>query len=791
MKRPKGKGVPKAERSVRVESAEREDLRLLAIGVVLVPATWLLLLGWSPGLQISGHDGTYITLPLVRDILEQDGDWTRFLYRLNALGGVAGHSITGSLPVYRLAGRLGLSPVACANLVTFVIQVIASFLGSRATVDLARSWSAPDDAGPPLRPGRAAQVGLAAVFAFAPVLAWRLGYGHEILVLGSFAFLATLALLLAAANGRLTVTLTAVAAIAYLHVLQAPGHQMTLYSAVFGGPVLLAVAGAWIARDRADPRGVAARALPVLLIGAGSVLASLPHFLAMFDYARGTDGGRSLGSEPVTFSYLTAVSSDWLSSIPWSKRWIPSSRELTYHHEVNFPIGPPLVLLALVPWWRRSRTLAAGLGASVLLAVVFSMNVAPASTWLAKVFPMLDSFRVPARAILPFALAVPIVAGAALLRRFGRSADGWPLGAVVGGPVVAGVLFAVSPPVREALGWLLAAGVVALPLLRPRLADALPAGALLLALAGGSLGAFRERLNPYPTPEITTRRPAQMRAEALRQEPQLRSLLTRIELTNDLPSLGTNTAYALGLSSLSGYAFPTRRFLELYFAVHRMPFDPTYVYFDFGSGPPFDLFQQLYNVAFLGTFEGKSLRLRPLGPTAGPAWFSAALVREKTVQALADRMASAGTGLHAELGRLALVVEEDDAVRAAGLPSEVSPRCAEALVDRASVEPDGQTVRLRVRTPERCPLTVAMNFASFLRGTATVGAEEVPLPLHPGYGALTQALVPAGATEVTIRPVRRPGAWTSIVAVAGFAAIGLAAFLARPGRVAPSRQRSS
>ena len=50
---------------------EREDAKALALAAIIVPTTWLLLLGWSWERCVAGHDGLCHSLPLLqRDAIE-------------------------------------------------------------------------------------------------------------------------------------------------------------------------------------------------------------------------------------------------------------------------------------------------------------------------------------------------------------------------------------------------------------------------------------------------------------------------------------------------------------------------------------------------------------------------------------------------------------------------------------------------------------------------------------------------------------------------------------------------
>src|SRR5262249_31163194 len=123
----------------------------------------------------------------------------------------------------------------------------------------------------------------------------------------------------------------------------------------------------------------------------------------------GGDATRGLGGASAIFFYTTATLADWVSSIPWSKDFIPPERASGLHHEINYSVGPILLLL-LMPALRGHKCLVMGTIVSLIMAMLFSMNVAPFSTLLPEIVSPLKSFRVPERAILPGIMAVIVLA---------------------------------------------------------------------------------------------------------------------------------------------------------------------------------------------------------------------------------------------------------------------------------------------------------------------------------------------------------------------------------------------
>ena len=727
----------------RVSARERTDLVNLCLASLGVPLVWLLF-GWDSSRTAMGHDGIY-SLGYVADLLRAGGDWTQMIYRPDLLGGIKAHDTNGTPPLLHVAGLLGLNAISANTAQLFFGQVAFAVLGAHAAFDLAEIW-----AGQSLRFTATARLGVLGVLAFAPALGWRLIFGHANIAFGAEAFIAGLATVSAARNRTPTVTLTLVAIVTLLHSFST-NLQQVLYAVVFGGPLLLALAYPTLPRRRL--------AFPALVF-ASAVLCNLPSFAGLWRHALSTDAARGLGGPTVIYSYLTATARDWISSIPWGIERIPSGREPLFIHEVNYAFGPPLLLLALVPW-RRTPVLGLALAFSLLVPVAFSLDLPGVATVLTTLVPPLRSFRVPERSVLSFALCLPIVAAAGVLLRFGdrASAPVSPVAIdtsrrrrlVAGGLIALGAVALGGGWVGEGALWIGSGWLVFQGWRRPGQAVA-PAGWILLVLAGGSVAAFHERMLPMVPLSQAVDQPAALGRALRSRVPTLSSPLERVALDFEPDLFMTNVGYSMGISTLSGYGAPTRRFLELVAAVSHHAPDATSNNFSFHSqaierGP----LRPLYNVTTAANIEGGQLRTRSLGSTPGPAWFSP---RVQRVGSLAELVATfeRPNACSAEAIQDTLrIVSSDPMVGRVALPDSVAS-CADAAVLGVDAQRGGQSFHLHTRTDAWCPLTLATNYAETLEARA-VKSDGTPVPslaLFPGYGALASVLVPPGATEVIV-----------------------------------------
>jgi hypothetical protein len=310
------------------------------------------------------------------------------------------------------------------------------------------------------------------------------------------------------------------------------------------------------------------------------------------------------------------------------------------------------------------------------------------------------------------------------------------------------------------------------------------------------VAAFRERLLPFPDPGALVGTASRIGDAVRGAQPELASPLTRVRLGFALRAFATNTAFAAGLSGLEGYAVPTRRFAALVFALRGERYGPTAVFF---TMPPDDrawpVLRQLYNVRWEApTPSAGQLTVSPLGPTAGPAWFSAALERAPDLPALAAELRAAGERLHARAVEVVWVDGSD--ATATGPAASRDPRCGAARVQRVHAPRRASEIAATVTTPETCPLTLAMNFTEDLRALAVFAdGRQQPLPVFPGYGALASVIVPAGTAEVRvhIEPPRLPwpAAWVGLGLVCCVAAAALGIRSAGQSPPAPGTPASS
>ena len=726
-----------------------QSWQLLISLITLIPIIWWLALGWSPSYLIDQHDNLQMGYVYLLQLERAAGDWTDFLYWPQLIGGVKVHDVTGSLPIVQLLAYLGMSPLAISNISVFFVQILFAYFCTRSVLGLTQVAFNNKEAVPYLT-----LVLIAILFAFLPLLGWRLSYGHQSIVYGLFVFLCVTSLLLDEICSSRSIVSLLLALVALTHTFQFNGYQLIHYSVVFGAPLILALAVAIPGQSRVHRLGWFV--FPTLVFLA-ALLISLPKFTGMLANALGDEMGRS-ADNTVIYSYTIATVRDWISSIPWSASFIPDSRPAFTHQEVNYPLGPIILLLFLVKPTTPLIRLYIGLGLSLLLVLVTSMNIKPLSNLLTSTIPLLESFRVPARSILPFILFLTMTSAAVLLKLIAESGNNHHASGSNGSrrtlqpdpksarwqpillAIVATAFFSYSPPLVNdiALALLITATFWLLRKKKYRPEIAL----LTLALfTGGAIAAFNERINPPLQDPISNAAISPVRELIAQQAPWLDQPLNRAYSNIHLQGTAFNSSFFMDISSLSGYWFPLRRYGQLEAALNNKPYHAAVSVFNNSpSREGFEILNRLYNVAWAIDFiEGKP-QVRDLAKTWGKAWFSDEVKWEESLTGLAKTLKDPVEGDKKEI----LLLASDQATSPI---RSFNINCLASNLEEVNHTDRFFPLNISVMVEGKCLLTIAMNYSSIFKAVNQDGSKLVTFP---AYGALLGIVVGENTTMISI-----------------------------------------
>ena len=713
---------------------DKQNLQLFGSLILFIPLIWWLVPGWSPGYLIDQHDNLQTGYVYQQQLSRASGDWTKLLYWPQIMGGVKAHDVTGSLPIVQLLAYWGASSLLISNLSVFLVQILFSYFCTRSALGLSRIILRNDKKIPYLA---IALVGI--LFGFLPLLGWRLSYGHQSIVLGLFVFLCMTSLLLDEICSRRSALSLLLAILALTHCFQYNGYQLIYYSVVFGAPILVALA---FANPGQNQLTRLKWFIYPALVFLSALLIGLPKFAGMLGNALSDEMGRVVGS-PVIYSYTTATIGDWASSIPWSASFIPESRTSFFHQEVNYPLGPLVLLLALVKPKTPLLRIYIGLGTSLFLALVVSMNVQPLSGALTSIVPLLESFRVPARAILPFLLFLSLMSVAVLLKLIADAGPHYRLLQSSLLAIVSGALFAINTPLTNDIALVLLVGIFFI-LLKRKINRPEIAMVTLALFTGAAVAAFNERIVPPLENPISSTIISPIRESITTQVPELAEPLNRAFTNVQLNGIGSNSAFLMDISTLSGYWFPLSRYAQLSAALNNEPYHPTVaVFHNDPSREGYEVLNHLYNVGWSIDLVGDELQVNKLDETWGKAWFSKDIVWQNSLAELASTLRKNVENNENSMMPLlsgdpatAPVRSDDVDCRSAGIPSVN----------------DGQPLfplNIQVDVEGQCLLTVAMNFANNLK---VVNQDGIRLQTFPSHGALLGIKVGQDSQHIIINP---------------------------------------
>ncbi|MBT4161169.1 MAG: hypothetical protein HOC70_10320 [Gammaproteobacteria bacterium] len=730
---------------------EHESRKLILLGSLFlaVPLIWGLFLGWHPAELIPQQDHVHLGIIYMRELTRAAGDWHSLMYWPGLGGGVKVHDVTGSLPIAQLLAWLGSPPLIMANLQVMFVQIIFAYLCVCCSLGILREVYSNDDVIP-----WQLEILAGITFAFLPVISWRITHGHDSIIVGLYVLLCFTALFLDEMSRKRSVTTIVLCVITLCHTFQFNGFQLVHYSILFGAPIVLGLM--FMKPGLRLTERIAWYWLPVLVFLA-ALLISLPKLYGILLNGFGDDSSRAAGGYNVIYSYTVAELSDWLSSLPWAADYLPEARKKFTHHEINYPFGPLVLLVLLSLSGHRLLRFGAGMLISLVMVLIVSMNLEPLSKAIVAAVPLLDSFRVPARSMIPFLVFLSILSVAALLNRSSRSDyAGWPEWGVLVAAGAAFVAIGFSPPIIN--DGILILAVLALLFLRQKVP--VQGHIIVMALfAGGAVAAFKQRAYEPLVDPITDAGIATFRADIFQQEPALRSPLNRAQVNVQHESIGINTGFFLDVSSLTSYWFPLSRYAQLVAAMEGIPYHPTLsVFFRPPESPAFEPMNRLYNVAWVLNPGPRGVAVSQGNETFGAAWLSGNVDWHDSWASLAD-----GVKRLKYKGRL-LLLDEDPRIT---FKEESFTDCQISRdVSTTSTE---FPFEFELGIEGQCYLTVAMNYSSILKAEDQNGRI---LRTFPAYGALLGVLVDSDTKRISVEPVVSTFPGATIIQLLGFLLAG-------------------
>jgi hypothetical protein len=768
----------KANQRCSFFALEAEDFLIYLAGLGLSILTWMLILGWNFDLLIPGHDGPNLDLPYLSELARSNGEWKSILYRTSWLGGVKLYSVTGLSWCLSLLLRLGFTPYMAMNSFIFFIQSVYAYLGIKSVRSLLMLWKVR-----PIYLSWYEKLPLIWLFAFAPVIGWRFCFGHSTVAMASQFFITLLAGLISAMAGTTTVFLSLLSIVVVNMCLQSTMAQPILYGVVFGAPILFGLFWSEFQKDlkvekfagKVFSRPLFGKWLKIFCKGFGpaviGLLLALDSFSLFLTQSASGDTARSFKAGSVTYSYLTGQLMDWVGSILWTLNTVKSDLPIGMRHEVNYPMGPLLLMFIFLFPWRKYWGEALGLLVSFFLIIAFSNNVEMISGPLMALVPPLQYFRVPTRSALVVALVLPIYATASFLNVFESKRSQFRLVESLLCIGIASTLFFLSPTQREVVLWVGLAIQIGFYLINQK--SPISPWCLILVLGVGSVLAFGERRLDFLKAGNLMAESSRIHDHVVAQAPELGFPLTRGYLGFVLPAFDTNTGFGIGISSLSGYGFPLRRYLQFVLAFNGETYDPTLTNLNIPlDTSKYQALRLLYNVKYdLDLTASQEVKVTAGANTFGPAWFVDSLESVQDFEKLVERLKDFG-----KAKVTGFLIQDDAAIPPSVLKWPSQPGCKNSQVIDVSSYTRGQSFEFRVNTEAECPLVVSTNYSSQWSAYLLEDGIKKVLPVFPVYGALVGILVPPGASQVMLDTEISVPVWAQFGKLVGWFLLGLIIF---------------
>lgn len=653
-------------KEVELKMAKKMFLSLLGVFFI-----WIMC-GYVPfkGSSIQGHDGIAWMYQEIVEFFDSPGGFRDWSFRLGNIGGSILHPLLNTPPLFSFLKTIGASPVFAMNVFALLAHWTFAFfiteLGFNVGIAIKEQTTELNSISSAKLASKSKSIKenrhlnehsiliwflLFLVAATTPVIAYKVSYGHTHLLWGSSLWIICLSFLFSILF-QPSLLLSLVSILCLFNGLNTNGYQNMVYSAVFGMPFVVFLISIIYKR----PQFKKAFGLTCLAV-IGVAFMSMPRMIPLFQSHALHETARGLPGFIATYEYAPAIWNDLAASFLFFKTFIASNRPFDFYHEVNVPFGIYLcTLLALIfALFRKNilpRSIVLGwatvIAVSLFLSTVVIFRLEPITSALLYVVSPLKSFRVPHRSWQVFlqVLLVSIPAVTVLLKD----------------KVKTTVMF-------FGFGFIVAV----------------------------SLYEFKIRSLPFVSvaniqnATETTRNTLSQQFQELYKNP-----FDRVVFKNQVSGIAANTASFFQLSSVQGYGFAPRRFIELFAAAIGQPFNPTSNYFDIRPEMPgFDVFQKLYQIHYVLSPTAAGLEVTKLDV--------APIIPPSRIQPVGSYLELVDRIRREPYGPTAYIVQSDDAIPTSirnQIPS-IDPICTQATieVDTSTYNRHVGQIQIRIKKP--------------------------------------------------------------------------------------------
>ncbi|MBF0365534.1 MAG: hypothetical protein HQK50_08175 [Oligoflexia bacterium] len=728
-----------------------KSLVILLLTTILTLLVWPVYMGWS-GQTISFGDGINC-LQYIARYFSAEADWTNFLFSSELMGGSKLHTTMGIRRLWGVAHLFTDDPVIAYNFYVLVFQILFTFFSVHSIFSLAHYFNFKDSScfNDNWKISFADLIGPILIFAFLPVLSWRYVAGHILIEYVLMAAICSAALALW--EKKFSLTFFCIFSFALFISFPPLGSLfilILLYIIPISLSLFLDLARNPSDKDQSKKYFMISLAL-ILLAVVGQFLTIVPNLIDNAIHLKSEDATRNLEGESLIYSYTVQTLKDMLVSLSLVKELVVTRTDYFLLHETNYPIGPIILSILLFPF-RKNKFLFSVLFSLFIFAIIISMDLSPLSDLFLKAIPLLNNFRVPARAFIILIYFFTLFATAVLLYRIKTTPllkfqfvlfDQNMLSTLL---VITFIVTLFTPPViREILVWIYFITLLLVFCFKRIAITSFAITALILGIV--FVSAFKERITIYGprADEITAHKAAGDKFKEL--VPQLKNPLYRALINNsrDRNSFNiSNYSLFLGLSTIPGYGLPLKKFIKLILEIEQYPYSSNIMTIPMDPNhKSFFALQQLFNVTnYITISDNTSIQNFP--PTNGPAWFVPKISPLTDLKTLAALLRKTGAELQPLLKSNLFILQEDlKNSPAQKLPLEQA-ECASATVTDTSAKFNDYELKIFVNNPtSTCPLVVALNHSKLLK----VFDGDRQLETFPAYGTLLGVIVPPGSVS--------------------------------------------
>ena len=566
---------------MKLKESILEDLKLFAFSFLTVLLLWMLLSDFTFDTFIGRNDATSGFLLLLRELKSKSIN--HLSYDPSILGG---YSITWALgtlwPVKLFLHLSKMDIFSYNNVLIFLIQATIGFFSIKwVALHLPKSYS--DESSFQKYFEKFLTICL---ISFAPLLGWRIAYGHLNILFAALSFVTSIYLIKSLIEKKVSFVDTTIAFISFSITANFVAFQMVIY--------MFYVLPVFACLTYGSANVVKAIFKKEFFIFIILFLILNIYFLLPF-YSYYLLGDTTRGARIDIFSYAPFNLKALAATLLWENRLVKLDAVVFKWHELHYPIGIGFSSFLL---FKNPKKLLYTL-LFLALTLLFLFNF-PGIAGLFELVPFITKMRVPARLLILVGLLSTLGATFWIIKSLPR------VFLTLTNKLYLVLAFLLVLLVTGYLnGYLDLAMYGSFLLLIFAIRKQLPKVALIciFSISFVSIRAFFSHFLPFIY--ISDLDVSSLKINKIFSNPYERSF---VEFNHN--EFNFNTAYYLGIPSINGYFYASKRFSELIQALYGKPYDPLHLGWGFGfKDPQANLLSQLYNIKNVVSLNNNNLQI--------------------------------------------------------------------------------------------------------------------------------------------------------------------------------------